>query len=139
MDSRSDKMPGSLARFADYASLAPFLATPPQPAPIQTVKNTEPIMEQMLVRMPAGAVAYIGVVTGGQRMEITLNLTFYSAIAKGSPTVGEAWNTAIREFYSRRHFEPAYDNIDWSVLADFHQPWKFMLFGDPSLRIGGIS
>jgi hypothetical protein len=78
------------------------------------------------------------VVTGGQTMGIDLNRTFFYAIADGSPTVGEAWNTAIREYYKMRHFQTSYDHADWAVLADFHQPWKFMLFGDPSLRIGGI-
>jgi len=28
---------------------------------------------------------------------------------------------------------------DWTKVADFHQPWKFHLFGDPSLRVGGVS
>jgi hypothetical protein len=31
------------------------------------------------------------------------------------------------------------DPPNWEKVAEFHQPWKFHLFGDPSLRIRGVS
>jgi hypothetical protein len=115
-----------------------FTDTPPQPAPIQTVSNIESIMEYFLVKSPTGAVIYIGAITGGQPYSLDLNRYFFEAIGRGAPIVGDAWNETIRRYYREHRFEATYTGADWTVLAEFHQPWKFLLFGDPSLRIGGI-
>jgi hypothetical protein len=115
-----------------------FSDTPPPPAPIQTVSNIESIMEYFLVKMPSGAVIYIGAITGGQPYSLDLNRYFFEAIGRGAPTVGEAWNNTIRTYYKNHRFEATYTKAEWYILADFHQPWKYLLFGDPSLRIGGV-
>ncbi len=116
-----------------------FTGTPPQPAPLQIQENNDAMMEYTLVQMPAGEVIYIGAVTGSQfPMMFDINKYFFQGIVKAGPRVGDAWSFAIREYYRLHRFEESYDHADWIVLADFHQMWKFMLFGDPSLRIGGV-
>jgi hypothetical protein len=115
-----------------------FASIPPPPAVLQP-DNAEGMMKYMLVQSPAGAVDYIGAITGAQFPALfDLNTTFFKAIANGDPTVGDAWNSAIRGYYALNQFDESYTNADWYILARFHQPWKFLLFGDPSLRIGGV-
>jgi hypothetical protein len=113
--------------------------TPLPPAPLQVKYNTGGIMELSLVQIPNGFVAYIGSVTLGQMgPAINLNEFFFNGIAGGESTVGGAWNSAIRKFYQSDRFAAEPGDIGGMLWA-FHQPWKYMLFGDPSLRIGGVS
>lgn len=117
-----------------------FTGTPPQPSPLQIQENTDGMMEFTLVQMPGGVVIYVGAVTGSQfPMEFDINKYFFEGVVKNGPRVGDAWNYAIRKYYQVHKFEKEYNHADWIVLADFHQMWKFMLFGDPSLRIGGVA
>ena len=116
-----------------------FTGTPPQPAPLQIRENNDGMMEYTLVQMPGGVVVYIGAVTGSQfPMEFDINKYLFEGVVKAGPRVGDAWNYALRMYYQIHQFEKEYEHADWIVLADFHQMWKFMLFGDPSLRIGGV-
>lgn len=116
-----------------------FTGTPPPPAPIQAVDNMDGMMEFSLVQIPNGVVVYVGAVTGAQfPMMFDVNKFFFEGIVQDGPRAGDAWNYAIRKYYQIHEFEQEYDHADWLVLADFHQMWKFMLFGDPSLRIGGV-
>ncbi len=133
IDIQGVKHPG-----AEYGEV--FSAMPPPPAPIQPENVVDGMMKYMLVQTPSGAVAYIGAITGAQFPALfDLNSAFFQAIAKGDPAVGDAWNSAIRQYYRVNQFDESYTNADWYVLARFHQPWKFLLFGDPSLRIGGVA
>jgi hypothetical protein len=116
-----------------------FTGTPPPPAPLQTVDNLDGIMEYALTQTYNGVVVYIGAVTGAQFPAMfDVNKFFFEGIVRAGPRAGDAWNYAIRKYYQVHTFEAEYVNADWYVLADFHQMWKFMLFGDPSLRIGGV-
>jgi hypothetical protein len=116
-----------------------FTGMPPQPAPLQVKENNDGMMEFSLVQSTGGVVVYVGAVTGSQFPEMfDINQYFFRGIVKAGPRVGDAWNFAIREYYHFHHYKESYDHADWTVLADFHQVWKFMLFGDPSLRIGGV-
>lgn len=116
-----------------------FSSMPPQPAVLQP-NNAEGMMKFMLVQTTGGAVAYIGAITGAQFPALfDLNTAFFEAVASGNATVGEAWNSAIRRYYVLNQFQESYTNADWYVLAQFRQPWIFLLFGDPSLRIGGVA
>jgi len=116
-----------------------FAETPPQPAPIQAADNLDGIMEFSLVQTSTGVVLYVGAVTGAQfPMMFDVNKFFFEGIVQAGPRAGDAWNFAVRKYYQVHKFEQEYDHADWVVLADFHQMWKFMLFGDPSLRIGGV-
>jgi hypothetical protein len=115
-----------------------FPSTPPPPAPLQVKYNNGGIMEFSLVQIPDGVVTYIGSVTIAQ-MGATVNLNeyFFNGIALEEPTVGDAWNFAIRKYYPSDRFHTEPGDIG-GMLWMFHQPWKYMLFGDPSLRIGGV-
>jgi len=116
-----------------------FTGTPPQPAPLQIQENNDGMMEYTLVQSTGGVVIYIGAVTGSQFPEMfDINIYFFRGVAKAGPMAGDAWNFAIHEYYRLHRYKESYDHADWTVLADFHQMWKFMLFGDPSLRIGGV-
>jgi hypothetical protein len=113
-------------------------ATPPQPAPLQKGFNVDGIMEYSLVQSPNGVVIYIGSVTFGNFGPIfDLNKYFFSGIAAGQPTVGEAWNSAIRSFYQTPPMPEGFKPDPMSPIYALRQPWIFMLFGDPSLRMGG--
>ena len=116
-----------------------FPSIPPAPAPLQTADNLDGIMEFTLVQAANGVVIYVGAVTGAQFPAMfDVNKFFFEGIIQAGPRAGDAWNYAIRRYYQVHTFEDIYDHADWYVLADFHQMWKFMLFGDPSLRIGGV-
>ncbi|MEW5803346.1 MAG: C25 family cysteine peptidase [bacterium] len=116
-----------------------FTNVPAQPACIQTADNPESLSEHFLVRRSTGAVGYIGCVTGAQPFCRDLNRYFFEGYAYQCKTLGDMWNYMVRRYY-QTHVPPATVNpADWTRVADFHQPWKFHLFGDPSLRIGGVS
>ena len=114
-------------------------STPPPPAPLQVTYNNGGIMEFSLVQIPNGVVVYIGSVTIAQMgPTINLNEFFFNGIAGGEPTVSDAWNFAFRKYYQTDRFRAEPADIG-GMLWGLYQPWKYMLFGDPSLRIGGVS
>ena len=92
----------------------------------------------MTVQSEGGAVAYVGAITGSQPYSIELNNHFFEALSAGKTTVGDMWVYMVEKYYQQNQFPVNVDPPDWTVLARFHQPWKFMLFGDPSLRVGGV-
>jgi hypothetical protein len=115
-----------------------FHTTPPQPACLQTVYNPEGLGEQMTAKRQTGAIAYVGCVTGAQPFGSDLNKCFFEALEMDDRTLGGMWNHMVRRYYET-HVPPlTIDPPDWTKVAEFHQPWKFFLFGDPSLQIGGI-
>jgi hypothetical protein len=117
-----------------------FTGTPPPPAPLQVQENNDGMMEFTLVQIDGGEVAYIGAVTGSQFPAMfDVNKFFFEGIVHGGPQLGDAWNYAIRKYYQVHTYQAEYDHVDSYILAEFHQMWKFMLFGDPSLRIGGVA
>ncbi len=117
-----------------------FSSIPPAPAPLQKTDNLDGIMEFTLVQSANGVVVYLGAVTGAQFPAMfDVNHFFFEGIVQAGPRAGDAWNYAIDRYYQTHTFQKEYDHVDWYVLADFHQVWKFMLFGDPSLLIGGVA
>jgi hypothetical protein len=116
-----------------------FDHVPEQPSPIQAIDEPSCIGEDILVGQDTGAVGYVGCVTGSQPSCRDLDKYFFEAYAHGIRTLGDMWNYMVRRYYEE-HVPPAtVDPPDWTQLAVFHQPWKFHLFGDPSLRVGGVS
>lgn len=116
-----------------------FLTKPVQPAPIQTVNNPEPLMESMLVKTNKAAVGYVGFVTGSQDWGLALDEFFYEALTDGNNTLGWMWNYMVRQYYVTYPIPAYLSPTNWTIVAGVHQPWKFHLFGDPSLRINGVS
>lgn len=116
-----------------------FSSVPPQPACIQQADNPDSMAERFLVRHNTGAIGYVGCVTGAQPFSRDLDKYFFESYKYQCRTLGDMWNYMVRKYY-QTHVPPATVNpADWTKVADFHQPWKFHLFGDPSLRIGGVS
>lgn len=117
-----------------------FSNVPPAPASIQSQDNPSCFAEEMLVRHTTGAVAYIGCETGAQAPGADLETCFFQAYQGAYLKVlGHIWNNMVYRYY-QMHVPPStISPTDWYALATFHQPWKFPLMGDPSLRIGGIS
>lgn len=114
-----------------------FTAPPPPPAPYQRGRfNPTGLGEQILKRGPNGAVAYIGCNTGSQPCGLTLVEGFIEALAETrQPRLGDCWAAAIRHYYDREHLAALRPNDDWYPPSIFFQGMKFMLFGDPSLRL----
>jgi hypothetical protein len=114
-----------------------FSSPPPPPAPYQRGRfNPTGLGEQLLKRGPNGAVAYIGCNTGSQPCALTLADGFVRALADAKePRLGDCWTSAIRFYFEHEHLTTLKPNEDWYPPSIFFQGMKFMLFGDPSLRM----
>ncbi len=114
-----------------------FTAPPPPPAPFQRGRfNPTGLGEQLLKRSTNGAVAYIGCNTGSQPCGLTLVEGFIRALAEAQrPRLGDCWASAIRFYFDKEHLGALKPNDDWYPPSIFFQGMKFMLFGDPSLRL----
>ncbi len=87
---------------------------------------------------PNGAAAYIGCNTGGQPCALTLLDGFMSTLqALPQPTLGDCWAQAIDHYYDAGHLETIKPNDDWYPPSIFFQGMKYMVFGDPALRLSG--
>ena len=115
-----------------------FEILPQQPACIQAENNVDGFAETITVKIPTGAIGYIGCITGSQEWEVDLNKYFFEALTNNQNTLGDMWNYMLRKYYETRTFPKNINIPDWTIVAEYHQPWKFFLFGDPSLRVGGI-
>lgn len=116
-----------------------FDSPPPPPANYQTGKyNFTGLGEQLLKRSQHGAVAYIGCNTGSQPCGLTLVEGFVAAIAdKENPRLGKCWSEAVKYYYEKQQLATIEPTDSWYPPSIFFQPMKFMLFGDPSLRMVG--
>lgn len=114
-----------------------FDAPPPPPANYQTGKyNLTGLGEQILKRNENGAVAYIGCNTGSQPCGLTLVEGFMTAMSEDKqPHLGKCWSQAVSYYYNQQHLDTIKPNESWYPASIFFQPMKFMLFGDPSLRM----
>jgi hypothetical protein len=114
-----------------------FTSPPPPPSPYQRGRfNPTGLGEQLLKRSTNGGVAYIGCNTGSQPCGLTLVEGFVNALAEAKePRLGDCWNGAIRHFFSKEKLATLKPNDDWYPPSIFFQGMKFMLFGDPSLRL----
>lgn len=114
-----------------------FTAPPPPPSPYQHGRyNPTGLGEQILKRSANGAVAYIGCNTGSQPCGLTLVEGFVNALASVSePRLGDCWAEAIRHYYVKERLGSLKPTADWYPPSIFFQGMKFMVFGDPSLRL----
>lgn len=119
----------------------------PEPAPIQinstgTSYDIDSMAEAFLVKHDAGAISYIGGYTGTQGGSQILDKYFFESYrynTLNSPALGILWNYAIRRYIDNDFHINFSDTSDWYPSALFHHIQKYILFGDPSLRVGGIS
>jgi hypothetical protein len=92
----------------------------------------------MVRRGPNGAVAYIGCNTGGQPCGVTLLEGFVRALhERAEPTLGDCWAAAINYYYQAEHLDRLVPNNDWYPPSISFQGMKYMVFGDPALRLAG--
>jgi len=128
-------IPSDYYRAADdteWSSTA-TVADRPEPMAVQPSQyDKESLAEEFLVRHRQGAVAYVGCADkmeyGGQ----DLDRYFFEAYSVGwkPPKLGYMWYYAQRQWL---------DNVDLRSYYAYIHMHKMMLFGDPSLRVGGIS
>jgi len=90
-----------------------------------------------------GFIAFIGCVTGAQEPIGELDKYFLEAFFTYEPEkrLGDLWNHAVERYcdihgYGRGEYSKTAGN--WVDVAKYHMPMKVCLFGDPSLRVGGI-
>jgi hypothetical protein len=94
--------------------------------------------EEFLVKRHAGAIAYIGAVSKFEYGGKTLGQYFteaYRDLPK-PPTLGAMWKQALTRFTDR---ELGGGVIGMGPYYAFIHVHKVMLFGDPSLRVGGLA
>ena len=115
-----------------------FTSPPPAPAPYQKGRFNPPgLGEQLLRGGPHGAVAYIGCNTGSQPCGLTLMEGFAKAFgaAKGVPRLGDCWSQAVTYYVDTERLSQLAPTNDWYPASIFFQGMKFMLFGDPTLKM----
>jgi hypothetical protein len=114
-----------------------FTAPPPPPSPYQRGRFNPLCLGEALLRSATnGAAAYIGCDTGSQPCGLTLVDGFIAALARESqPRLGDCWASAVKYYYDHEHLAALKPSQDWYPPSIFFQPMKFMLFGDPSLRL----
>jgi hypothetical protein len=116
-----------------------FTEPPLPPAPLQTGKvNPTCLGEALLKRADGGGVAYIGCNTGSQPFGLTLVDGFVRELAAAkTPRLGDCWNSAIRYYVEQQKLRELKPTESWVPPSIFFQGMKFMVFGDPSLRLPG--
>lgn len=114
------------------------ITAPPRPAPLQPGPPVDSMGVDMLVEHDCGATAYLGCITGSQSEAGDLFKFFYEALSLGITTLGDMWRHMLVRYY-QVHVPPlSVSPPNWRVVAEFHQPWKYFVFGDPSLRLYGV-
>jgi hypothetical protein len=114
-----------------------FTEPPPPPSPYQRERfNPTGLGEQLLKRSANGAVAYIGCNTGSQPSGLTLVEGFVSSVSRmKEPRLGDCWSEAIHYYFEKEKLATLTPNAAWYPPSVFFQGMKFMVFGDPSLRL----
>jgi hypothetical protein len=114
-----------------------FKAPPPPPAAYQKGRfNSLGLGKELLRAGPNGAVAYIGCNTGGQPCALTLMDGFARSWGKDpSARLGDCWMQAVSYYYDHEHLATLKPNGDWYPPSVFFQAMKYMVYGDPSLKL----
>ncbi len=114
-----------------------FTEPPPPPSPYQPERfNPTGLGEQFLKRSANGAVAYIGCNTGSQPCGLTLVEGFVTSVStRKEPRLGDCWSDAIRYYFEQENLATLKPTTGWYPPSVFFQGMKFMVLGDPSLRL----
>ena len=114
-----------------------FDAPPPPSAPYSQGKyNLESLGKKMVTGGPNGAVAYIGCNTGGQPCAVTLMDGFTKSWGESpAPRLGDCWKEAVAYYYDQQRLETIVPDEGWYPASIFFQAMKYMVYGDPSLRL----
>jgi len=110
-------------------------ASKPAPHSLQTsIYDVESWPENMLVKHDVGAIGYVGAADAYEYGGENLDKYFFEAYHVGwkPPTLGYMWSRAMEEFVTNV-VEP--QGQTYFAFLHIH---KVLLFGDPSLRVGGL-
>ena len=111
----------------------------PEPMAVQPSKyDKESLAENFLVKTDAGGIGYVGSVGKGEHgfwiaADQGISTYFFRAYSLGYRNMGDMWNQAMIKFI-KDEVDPL--AMDWYRYIHVH---KVFFFGDPSLRVGGIS
>lgn len=138
-------------RGINYGELWPTSLTLPQPASIQADIHDSFPEHMLCYHADKGAIAYYGCITGAQAWSKYLDEFFYQGYNE-TVKLGDMWTNAVTKYCDTsktigtttlgsigRGETAIKSNGDWFKVAGYHQPMKFLLFGDPSLRVGGLT
>ena len=131
--------------FAKWGYIHTTPVEPPRyrwaPEPISfspEIYDKDSLAEHFLVKGLQGGIAFIGAYTGTQGESHILAKDFFSAYASGIDVLGDAWNKALEKFANNVIANLGYPGNSWRTAARYHHIHKMLLFGDPSLRMGGL-
>ena len=113
-----------------------FHSMPPQPACLQA-KDYESMAEGMTMVKDKGAIAYMGSTITGNDPAPDLLILFFEAFHKGNKKLGDMWRYMVQENY-KKWAPPKPGETTVKNIYYYLEPWRIPLFGDPSLRVGGI-
>ncbi len=118
-----------------------FEAPPPPPHCYQAGELMRSGFGEALLRAPgSGAIAYFGCNTGSQPCGLTLVGGFVQALAQADtprPRLGDLWRSAVARYVEEERLMSLVPDDGWYPPSVFFQGMKFMLFGDPALRVAG--
>ncbi len=116
-------------------------AVSPEPACLQTNYDVDSMAESFLVKSDTGGIGYIGSYTGAQNGGQILNKYFFEAYQQSykPALMGLIWNRAVTKYIDNNFHINTGTTSTWTPQAMYHHIQKYLFFGDPSLRIGGIS
>jgi hypothetical protein len=88
-----------------------------------------------------GAIAYLGERGAGQTTADDAVVHFYNGYVAGHRALGRMWMHMIEQYYIQYDLGNShtwwYTPQDWTMGFVFDEARKFIVFGDPSLRVGG--
>ncbi len=111
-----------------------FATWPPPPAPLQPAHHDATSLGEELVRGPGPVAAYFGCVTGSQPAAVTLVEEFAAALPD-AVRLGDLWLAAVRNYHRRENLAAIVPTEDWYPASIYFQAMKFVLLGDPTLRL----
>lgn len=118
-----------------------FEGPPPAVAAIQPRElSYRSLGTDLVVGTHDGAIAYFGCATGSQPCALTLLEGFAGALNSSSQKMetvrlGDAYRQMITYYVESEGLEKLKPNTSWYPPSIFFQGMKFVLFGDPTMRI----
>jgi hypothetical protein len=125
---------GSMPLGTDHSGV--FSAPPAPPAVYQRQFNRSGLGEAALRQPDGGAVAYLGCNTGSQPCALTLLAGFSQALATAdAPRLGDLGGSVVRYYHAQERRAELRPTSSWYPPSISFRGMKFMLFGDPTLRL----